>query len=813
MDNATFKKLSSLSRGLSFGRKSNRAQKQGNVNSSNEENSDMLERFSIQQGLDHWHSTPNKHNAQSEMNESKATKINEVKETSFDTYQIEHLKSDPKSSFETHWSSDCHPSFENQERRDMFRADRLSTHAKEDLLGKYSFFNREEAVGSRADGKVLNDKYGYPGMSTGGSECNEQQRNQMKFELHHNDHMKAGLAKIRHRPCTPSNDEKNFVSKASPSYKPHVSQIKANHVSAALYNQNSNVRGESARTSERFNCEMCNQQDISNSKGPRSTRDHSIIGNNKCSGSTRDHSGIGNNKCSNPTRDHSGISNNKCSSSTRDRPSSVNGSYVDPPVDSVLSRGCSPTILRESSAQSHSPTLLNSDESNLYIYYCEDEPIGHPVHPEMENNSETNRIPRAKEKPKVKEKPKRKEFPEAKATPGMHKKAAAKIEMQTKGELEVKGKTEENLKSEIGEKQESVPKVEVSNLAPKEDFLAVPNISPDCYTSDEDSRLDRFLGEMYPDIQEIPPRGGSSELLISSASSSQGQNAKRRGSNIRGSGKITHFARNSTPFPSRINDFPAFENSSKGIRVAVARAKKKFRDFTSPKVLRKKERNLNAFENVNSFGEKEVHGGCEDYVSGASFIGQNGHQGFSADESGRTSNPNASPVLNYSPIRRDVALLGKSEEERDCESCWAASRDVVDEKNASCVTRKLSTSSSLGSDLSISSDFHTTVSKLLRSNSMQSDSQITIGQSKFYYQVESGKSPVKILGGNAEGSENIPPSTSASTSDLKKEKLHSSDNVDETVVSGRISGANGREVAFDQAGKSKTKSGPIRYAS
>lgn len=675
IDNSALKKLSSLSRGLSLGRKSNRTIKQERPNHLGEKPKEQchvkLNDKNSVPIIPPWHSTPNNRKERARISERKRSKCSEDRETSFDVYTVGYLKTNNKQG-DTGNGESCSfpdpPATLTSKKNQMYDSLRRIPDGQICSTRKVSLTGRNGSVGSKKDGADKNDAWG--GV-TAGAKYNEEVH-RMGREKNSNDSVGRGAASLQQQVNSDNafnskRDDDRVTAEFGSVEDAGGSEMKLDRVC-----ENKRDRVASSDNPTRIN--TCDQS--------RATRDSTC--DRKAS------TGAAANV----------VAKSRAVNERTDLGGSVDRSYCNSPLHDISSiRGCSPTILNGENAQSHSPTLLGDDGTHFYLY-----------------SSDVEYTPEVK------------------------------------------------------------PDVPVGNS-----FLTVPNLSADCYTSDEDSRLDKYLGKMYPESSRKKPCRSTEDESVSILNKprlkfrdddqrQQQQNSRvtfqrnisrqvtvgneeknvrtrkpnvvdgNRASNQKPSSKVVLMTKN-------IYDIPAIEDSSKGIRVSVALAKKKLMDFASPKVARKKEQSIDAIEaRLNSRSKNE------------NYIGSHLNMDAHFDQNVRTFDndwlhtPPLNRIVNDWPIRRGTTSP-------DNDAFENSANDGIDFFGIS--RPRSSTSSSVASDLSISSDFHSTVTKILRSNSTCSNSQVFVGKSTFYCKTATNEEPVKMVIGSSEESDGLSSSPAA----------------------------------------------------
>ncbi|XP_065068728.1 uncharacterized protein LOC135694024 isoform X2 [Rhopilema esculentum] len=316
----------------------------------------------------------------------------------------------------------------------------------------------------------------------------------------------------------------------------------------------------------------------------------------------------------------------------------------------------------------------------------------------------------------------------------------------------------------------------------KSEKLLVPVPFPDSYTSDEDMRLDRYIGESC--MKSVPKmsHSGKSNSTLDGTSSRidrcharhfeklnencsdekiKSHQAAEAHAKCR---KVSHdksvLGKNSKKLSSDSrSDLPPLEDSSKGIKVSISRAKKSFLDFTSPIISRKKERTLKNSNNLTLQSCDGITTAAKKETSSSNskkFNKSYTADGWLNDLKERTLNGHckncqeARPVSHFdrysyecgtstSPFgNREPSsfLCSKNELPGSSKSCHLNDSlldDQIEESHGQsspeCVQR--CRSPSLTSNLSISSDFNITVTRFLRSN-RESSTETVVGNSTFY---------------------------------------------------------------------------------
>ena len=792
LDNSALKKLSALSRGLSFGRKSTRLPRQEKVNESTEKQREMHNGITDKQDTRRisspWHSTPNNRKQQPRIIEHKRSKINEDIETSFDVFKTDNSKDS-----DMQGDSILERSLNTLEEKRSCSSQNQNSYlcSEKRCVGNYRIENRNNSVGDQKNGKVCDDLREDYSVSAAKVSDNDEDPVRLRGTRRgdHSARTSENNYNQHSRGCDKCNNEWECLT-----YNTNSFSNSTCHIATARNIRKNDLSHEphqlSVKNDVDFACKTCDQGNTNDIRCTRKARDQVT--------ETRIHGPANDIHYTNKTHDQLAVVNGFSSGCEASENSAKDdGSYLKKPRDqSILSdkfdktqshsgvddaiciRGCSPTILTTEGVQHHSPTLLNDFGTNYYI-----------------DSFDNDRIPSEEVKPKV-------------------EKSQAEISQAKPEKLKIKPKLLE-VKPDKRQEQPERGRFQYNN---DNGFLTVPSVSPDCYTSDEDLRLDRYLGKIYPESQEnsfSEKPNKPFNMPLSSAvrtryqntddlpgeKSLQGHNSNYEIRRIdtpklrmtRGNSNDKQKVKNEiskfkdSQMSKKNFEIPAIEDSSKGIRVTVARAKKKFKEFSSPRISRKKEQNIASFQKKGVLESKkeDIRSIChlKDPSNGAS--GDNTSYKNIAKNSDKNGDKNGDKTGDKTGDK-NVSLYGsKQESSRLCDRSLYSSHEgspdsnkigtrhcdgkTSEDEGASAVVNcfhdgfangrpRSSTTSSVASDLSISSDFQSTITKILRSNSVSSNPPVRIGQSTFY--CKTAESSVRMLVGSSEESDGFSSSQS-----------------------------------------------------
>ena len=766
LDSSALRKLSSISRSFSFGRKSNRCLKQGSESKSVDKSHNKHDEKTDNHDLGPCHSSPYNRLEQVEMDKHKNYKVNQDKETSFDVYNLDRT-------------------FRNENCLERPRAiqdslkytveGRVNTLGNENsyLVSKI-FTGGNPTVGSRSKlicSDSCND-FASHSSEIRGDDQRLHNAKHLQEDNHCSDHSKEFCAKAKVNSKSPTTNSRVLWS---------ISADTRGCVQA--FGCSDNAQGQSGCSGQQFSSKT---YDKNCKTSAQSTTVGSLSCNCKANGKVFNSSV----PCVHQGYDQSIVKNT----------SRESGRYSPVEVRSI--QGGSPTILKRELSQHHSPTLINDIDTSFYLYPLHTDPISdHEVKPNAEVKIEGKKV-----RQKIKE---------------------------------MKSKPRE------AERENFVMEKDENSLG--------PNLSSDFYTDDNVFLHDRHLGIIDPEKQRsyLIAEHQSSEVSKSLPSTLRGRykkkNSTREDANVNGNDQLVaskeaedgrkksvlrlasskssrnqHFE-NHTPKatdlqnPKTIYDIPVIEDSGKGIKVTVSRAKKKLKDFTSPRVSRKKRQNIRAFSRETDSQARKVEDSCP--VNAFSYDDLNCDKSLRYHDRKQESFSSVDLSFDQSLIS-SIVVSPQIENDGKCHEEWCKHGKLETSKDEGDLSFKLTArrsisliSSSANNDLSISSDFHSTVTKMLRSNSVNSNSPVRVGSSTFYCKAE--KDHLRMLLGSANESGDFSWSRSADSDERKDsvcsggsnstELLNSNSNVKDEICKESVI-ADRRENGYSP----KQKRDPIR---
>ena len=715
LDSSALRKLSSISRSFSFGRKSNRCLKQENGSKSVDKFHNKHNEKTDNHDIGPCHSSPYNRIEKIKMGKHKNCTVNQDKETSFDFYNLDR----------TCKNEDC-----------LDRPCALQDSSKYTVEGRINNVGNENP---HLVSKIFT--VGNPTVDSRSSSICSEKSNEFGShltEIRDDGQRNLNTKYLQDNHRCPGCDKEFFASAKDVSKSLTVNSRDLGSFSADKHHActcgcaqtsdcSGNAKGQSGCIGEQFNSSTCDMN-------CKASAQSITVGSFSCNRK-------GNEQVYSSSMPSS-VSQEYDQSLVR-KTSRESGRYS--PVNHVRSvQGGSPTILKRELSQHHSPTLINDLDTSFSLYPLYANPISdHEVKPKTEVR-------------------------------GKEKKVSQRIK-------EAKSKAKEAEREDF--------------VIDKDKYSIRPNLSSDFYTADEGLIHGRHLGIMDPEKQGryLLAEEKSSEVSKSLSSALKGRyqkkNSIRGDANVNGElvasndrqvpskkaedgpeNSMMRLARgkasgsqnieSSTPKatdiqnPKKIYDIPIIEDSSKGIKVTVTRARKKLRDFTSPKVFRKKKQNIHAFsKETDSQPRKEnVEDACPvnnffyDDLDSDKSLGYHDNKQESFSSVDLSFNQSLiSNILESPQNESDGAYHGVRCKYGKLEACT----DEGDLGLTPTARRSRSSrSSSVSSDLSISSDFHSTVTKMLRSNSLNSNSPIRVGSSTFYCEAERDDPIIPVGSGN-----------------------------------------------------------------
>ena len=712
LDNSALRKLSSMSRGLSFGRKSSRCVKNDSESNLNEKShrvwDEKANSHDMRQHPRLLHSSSYDQTAQNGLDGFKSNKGNQDKETSFDVYKVDsaHTTEDRSDGpFFVGDSSTDSPS------RKLNSTDN-SPAVSRNLLG-----------GFQIDCSVCNEKCDYYAL--------DEMQTTYYDKCHHS--MSNRQYSNRSIGCNPELCKDTSKTLTSHGRMDGCHSADSNNICSCSY--------------------------VGNRDCMRTAQDNSVSNGSHASYTTYDQMVASNEPCNAHSSQYNCINCEKsvCTFIPCDQLTERDTGYDSSQrtfVDHVKSiPGGSPTILkREISREDHSPTLVNDLDTSSYLY-----PFVGCGMPDLELDQEIS---------------------------GMRLEEERKL-CQKMMELE--------LKSSHPMKQ--------GFISEKEEKCFTKKFSSDIYRSDRNFPREKHVGVVYPEKQRDVPTAELQKRVFESTSSIVGERCQKNtrvlGDNgVRGSSqqdtskKVADKTAKSKRQMARDKyiEIPVIEDTTKGIKVTVARAKKKLKDFASPRVARKKERNINVVEKeAGSLLRKEsFESACLVNDSLSNDLSFDKSSGF--HDSRQESFSSIDFSFGQSSIGNSLESPQSSIDVKYHRRWYKndkAEKGADEDDFSPRLTARRSTSSppsSANNDLSISSDFHSTVTKILRSNSMTSNSPLRIGHSTFYCNADRSIASMRV--GSSEDGDDVSSNQNGGLVERKDATCSDGSNSTEPLLSG-----------------------------
>ena len=380
--------------------------------------------------------------------------------------------------------------------------------------------------------------------------------------------------------------------------------------------------------------------------------------------------------------------------------------------DQLISiRGCSPTLLKRQYSQHHSPTLLNDLDTSVYFYPVDNDPI-----PDQKLDTM-----RRKEK-------------------GVNQNMVGVNSKPVKAAREnfVSCKDESFMsRSDLYKSDKSLyPDNQKNRYYPgKDESYRIGNsVSGDSEPKGL-AQLGKSRGAQY--------RAQKSAVLLAREKSSGGQGSEKCSPGIRTNKKSIETC-----------EISVVEESNTGIKGTVARARKKLKSLASPRVFRKKDTCMDASSKKSDAHLKRESDARLLSMSSSRDVSHDKYAEFYGGKQTSFSSVDSSfdQSLNAGSIERLRNTNG------NYQGVGYKYKEIETGNDMSTkTTPKLRRGfSSPSSDLSISSDFHSTVSQILRSNSISSGSPVRVGFSTFYCKTETDT--VRMRVGSSSGSDDLLPS-------------------------------------------------------
>jgi len=377
--------------------------------------------------------------------------------------------------------------------------------------------------------------------------------------------------------------------------------------------------------------------------------------------------------------------------------------------DQLISiRGCSPTLLKRQYSQHHSPTLLNDLETSVYFYPVDNDPIpDQKLDTLRRKEKEVNRNVVAVNPKPVKAE--RENFVFCKDESVMSRPDLYKSD-----------------KSLYPDNRENK-----YHKGKNENYRVRNNLPRDSETKGL-AQLGKSRGAQY--------RAQKSAVLLAREKSSGGQSSEKCSPGQRNNQKSTC-------------EMSVFEESNTSIKSTVARARKRLKNLASPRVFRKKDTSIDASSKKTDAQLKRESDAPLLSVSSSRDLSHDKYAEFYGGKQASFSSVDSSfdQPLNVGSIERLRNTNGNYQD-----IGYKYQEIETGNDSSAKITPKLRRGlSSPSNDLSISSDFHSTVTQILRSNSISAGSPVRVGFSTFYYKAETDT--VRMRVGSSSGSDDLLP--------------------------------------------------------